>query len=318
MLGRNYNTEKYRYSFQNQEHDDEIKGRGNSINYTFRMHDPRLGRFFAVDPLAGEFPWNSSYAFSENVVINAVELEGRERKYTFNSLNAADNFRAKLSEFKAGDITYNQLVNYLNAHSISYMHENARDYVREQLGKGNNQDDVHLNKGDKNVKYITHNGQDGQSTDKYIMLSIVVQTKDGGYDRESIQIDNPDYKPTTPIEQRKDPTYYEPLEGDRGAKKYIETISWIGDKLEYIPPLYLVGKGFTIASDLMQTAVDFEKLDTKDAVKNFMVRGVGYGIGEGLDVVIDKNKNPVKEYIEKQAVRKISDKVVDANTVKTD
>ena len=43
------------------------------------MHDPRIGRFFSVDPLAKKYPWNSSYAFSENVVINAVELEGLEK-----------------------------------------------------------------------------------------------------------------------------------------------------------------------------------------------------------------------------------------------
>ena len=70
----------YRYSFQGQEHDDEIKGKGNSVNYQYRMHDPRLGRFFAVDPLAYNYPFNSSYAFSENRVIDAVELEGLESK----------------------------------------------------------------------------------------------------------------------------------------------------------------------------------------------------------------------------------------------
>lgn len=43
------------------------------------MHDPRIGRFFAVDPLAGKYPHNSPYAFSENTVINAVELEGLEK-----------------------------------------------------------------------------------------------------------------------------------------------------------------------------------------------------------------------------------------------
>ena len=66
----------YRFGFQNQEKDDEMKGEGNSINYTFRMHDPRLGRFFAVDPLNKNFPWNSTYAFSENIVIHMIELEG--------------------------------------------------------------------------------------------------------------------------------------------------------------------------------------------------------------------------------------------------
>ena len=44
------------------------------------MHDPRIGRFFAVDPLAKKYPWNSSYAFSENRVIDGVELEGLEVK----------------------------------------------------------------------------------------------------------------------------------------------------------------------------------------------------------------------------------------------
>ncbi len=68
----------YRYGFQGQEKDDEIKGHGNSINYTYRMHDTRLGRFFCVDPLVSYFPWNSPYAFSENKVIDHVELEGLE------------------------------------------------------------------------------------------------------------------------------------------------------------------------------------------------------------------------------------------------
>lgn len=68
----------YRYGFQGQEKDDEIKGAGNSLNYTFRMHDPRLGRFLSIDPLAPDYPHNSPYAFSENRVIDAVELEGAE------------------------------------------------------------------------------------------------------------------------------------------------------------------------------------------------------------------------------------------------
>jgi RHS repeat-associated protein len=69
---------EYRYGFQGQEKDDEIKGEGNSLNYKYRMHDPRVGRFFAVDPLTASYPWNSPYAFSENRVIDGVELEGLE------------------------------------------------------------------------------------------------------------------------------------------------------------------------------------------------------------------------------------------------
>jgi len=78
MPNRYANTGDYRYGFQGQEMDDEVKGEGNSLNYTFRMHDPRMGRFFAVDPLFKKYPWNSSYAFSENRVIDGLELEGLE------------------------------------------------------------------------------------------------------------------------------------------------------------------------------------------------------------------------------------------------
>lgn len=42
------------------------------------MHDPRIGRFFAIDPLAKKYPHNGPYNFSENRVIDGVELEGLE------------------------------------------------------------------------------------------------------------------------------------------------------------------------------------------------------------------------------------------------
>jgi RHS repeat-associated protein len=46
------------------------------INYKYRVHDPRLDRFLSIDPLAPQCPHNSQYAFSENRVIDGVELEG--------------------------------------------------------------------------------------------------------------------------------------------------------------------------------------------------------------------------------------------------
>ncbi|QQX76518.1 MULTISPECIES: RHS repeat-associated core domain-containing protein [Aequorivita] len=78
MPGRHANTSDYRYGFQGQEMDDEIKGEGNSINYKYRMHDPRVGRFFAIDPLTHNYPHYSPYSFSGNKVINRIELEGKE------------------------------------------------------------------------------------------------------------------------------------------------------------------------------------------------------------------------------------------------
>ena len=76
------NVDNYRYGFQGQEKDDEIKGEGNSLNYTFRMHDPRVGRFFAIDPLFKDYPHYTPYSFSGNKVIAFKELEGLEETPT--------------------------------------------------------------------------------------------------------------------------------------------------------------------------------------------------------------------------------------------
>ena len=99
LPNRHGSSDSYRYGFQGQEKDDEIKGEGNSLNYTYRMHDPRINRFFAVDPLFKSFPWNSPYAFSENRLLDAVELEGLEayvlnngtQEYTYDATATEDN-----------------------------------------------------------------------------------------------------------------------------------------------------------------------------------------------------------------------------------
>jgi len=77
---RNSVGNTYRNGFQGQERDNEIKGEGNSLNYQYRMHDPRIGRFFAVDPLTHQYSHYTPYSFSGNKVIAYRELEGMEEK----------------------------------------------------------------------------------------------------------------------------------------------------------------------------------------------------------------------------------------------
>lgn len=48
--------------------------------FKYRIDDPKIGRFWQVDPLADKYTYNSTYAFSENKIINAIELEGLESK----------------------------------------------------------------------------------------------------------------------------------------------------------------------------------------------------------------------------------------------
>jgi len=89
--GRNFDSQEYRYGFQGQEKDSEIKGEGLSVNYKYRMHDPRIGRFFAVDPLTSKYPYYTPYSFSGNKVIHAVELEGLEERIVNYFKNQNDN-----------------------------------------------------------------------------------------------------------------------------------------------------------------------------------------------------------------------------------
>jgi RHS repeat-associated protein len=77
MPGRKYSsTNKYRYSFNGKEHDDEIAGAGNSIHYEFRDYDPRIGRFKSTDPRSPDYAWQSPYVYHRNNPINAVDYMG--------------------------------------------------------------------------------------------------------------------------------------------------------------------------------------------------------------------------------------------------
>lgn len=103
MPGRNYSAGEYRYGIQGQEMDDELWGTDVAATYKYRVAHSQLGRFFAVDPLADKYPYNSQYAFSENRVVDGVELEGLEylsiaeaKKYGF-SVGPQENGERSLS-----------------------------------------------------------------------------------------------------------------------------------------------------------------------------------------------------------------------------
>jgi RHS repeat-associated protein len=68
------NTNKYK--FQGQERQDELSLNWDSFKW--RNYDYSIGRFMSIDPLAEKYYHNSPYAFSENRVIDAFELEGLE------------------------------------------------------------------------------------------------------------------------------------------------------------------------------------------------------------------------------------------------
>ncbi|MFH6994548.1 thrombospondin type 3 repeat-containing protein [Flavobacterium sp. FlaQc-48] len=142
---RHGSSDSYRYGFQGQEMDNEIKGEGNSLNYTFRMHDPRIGRFFAVDPLQENYSWNSPYSFSSNRVIDMIELEGAETKdaVALGTMLVTTGNAVQLSNF-----TYNDAIELVSRKSektpdfgwIKYVNRGGivalllRDYLSPNVG----------------------------------------------------------------------------------------------------------------------------------------------------------------------------------------
>jgi RHS repeat-associated protein len=153
---RHESSPAYRYGFQGQEKDDELKGEGNSLNYTFRMHDPRIGRFLSLDPLAPEYPWNSPYVFSENRVIDGIELEGMEylqtnSKYLPGGMSTSDltNLRVNtmMLEYTNTNGTGNAKTYQTNVNSILYK------YYKPQLKTTNSENTS------KDVKASTINYQ---------------------------------------------------------------------------------------------------------------------------------------------------------------
>ena len=70
--------DNYRFGFNGQEKDNEIKGIGNSLDFKFRGYDSRLGRWLSVDPLAAKYPTLSPYNFVGNTPIQAIDPDGKD------------------------------------------------------------------------------------------------------------------------------------------------------------------------------------------------------------------------------------------------
>jgi len=73
MAGRGFSG-SYRFGYQGSEKDNEVSGDGNSYTTEFRQLDPRLGRWFSVDPVFQ--PWQSPYTSMDNDPINLNDPMG--------------------------------------------------------------------------------------------------------------------------------------------------------------------------------------------------------------------------------------------------
>jgi len=128
----------YRFGFNGKEIDkgsEGMGGGGSTYDYGFRIYNPSLGKFLSVDPLAKEYPWNSSYAYAENTPIAFIDLEGLERYYAADGVflgklgeadyvrvvdaNNVENFKGCYQQALMGDNGANDAIFYRLSYSLN-------------------------------------------------------------------------------------------------------------------------------------------------------------------------------------------------------
>jgi hypothetical protein len=132
------------------------------LNYEYRMHDTRIGRFFAIDPLFTKYPWNSPYAFSENRVIDMIELEGLEAANTKDKAESQPTIDVKtgkettpseLDEVYITNSTGAKIVNATKDIAVSAVRpalETSKEFIGGMLGASSISNDLNAN---YNAKY---------------------------------------------------------------------------------------------------------------------------------------------------------------------
>lgn len=84
MIGSNIpfscsGTGTYRFGFNGKEHDNEIHGTtGTSYDFGARLHDPRVGRWLSLDPLAQDYAHLSPFNFAANNSVLFVDPDGKK------------------------------------------------------------------------------------------------------------------------------------------------------------------------------------------------------------------------------------------------
>ena len=90
MPNRSYTAGgQFRYGFNGQENDNDVKGTGNQQDYGMRIYDPRIGKFLSVDPLEKAYSMLSTYQFSSNTPIATIDLDGSEAGIPLNGIGVS-------------------------------------------------------------------------------------------------------------------------------------------------------------------------------------------------------------------------------------
>ena len=189
----------YRFGFQNQEKDDEVKGEGNSYTTEFRQLDPRLGRWLILDPLMAKFPNQSPYAgFSVNpiLLVDPFGLEGENPNIEkqVEGIEVKDNITwnpeginrptvpasINYKEIKVTDYSYDEIYNNYNSDGKEIIEENPMlNYL-----VGQNSCAIRLSHALNGAGYKIPRSQDTPANVR------IQNTKDGNYILDAVSMAN--------------------------------------------------------------------------------------------------------------------------------
>ena len=182
MPGRKYQAGSgYRYGFNGKELDKEDPIQ---YDYGFRIYDPRLVRFKSVDPLTKDYPWNSTYAFAENRLIDGIDLDGRERYYT-----ADGKLLGKYGTSKEMRIVKQSFVDALIKANVNINSIISKPPNPNTINIFNNQSQTaHLNTEANQTKVLSNWAIQNRTTEREKVMSLF-----------TLKIDNPDGKSQTDV-----------------------------------------------------------------------------------------------------------------------
>jgi RHS repeat-associated protein len=150
---------KYLYKFQGQELQDELGL--NWYSFKWRNYMPDIGRFFNIDPLAEDYSYQSPYNFSENRVIDGIELEGLEWKSIKNEETGNTNVQLTVQLYNASSLNEKQLNKRIEAMKTQFSESFSGDgYTGELIVNV-----VTKAEGDFLVKVV--DGKSRSKTDEY-------------------------------------------------------------------------------------------------------------------------------------------------------
>lgn len=132
MVDRSFSAEDYRFGFNGQEREDEVKGSGNSYSFAFRIYDARLGRFLSVDPLTKTYPWYTPYQYAGNKPIACIDIDGLEEFWVI-----ARSFIPKPKLSNPDPLSFTAYPYYLGDNRTSYKSDAGKSFRTEQYANLN-------------------------------------------------------------------------------------------------------------------------------------------------------------------------------------